>query len=124
VDARLHPRSRARAGLDLQTIEPSWLSGYALAAASDVLLHDAQYSEEEYPAHIGWGHSSIEHVVSFAKRSGAHQLVMFHHDPRHTDAVLDGLCDRACTLWGPAGNLPVAAYEGMTLGVANLSTRS
>lgn len=111
-------------GLDLMTIEPSWLSGYALAAASDVLLHDAQYTEEEYQAHIGWGHSSIEHVVNFAKRSGARQLVMFHHDPRHTDVILDDLCERACALWGPAGNPPVVAYEGMRLTAASLPTRS
>jgi phosphoribosyl 1,2-cyclic phosphodiesterase len=109
-------------GLDLATIEPSWLSGYPLAAAADILLHDAQYSEAEYPMHIGWGHSSIEHVVRFAQRSGAHQLVMFHHDPQHTDAMLDELCARAGDLWGSPDSLPVVAYEGMRLQGAVLPT--
>jgi phosphoribosyl 1,2-cyclic phosphodiesterase len=102
-------------GLDVRTIEPSWLSGYPLAAKADVLVHDSQYSEEEYLGHIGWGHSSTDHVVGFAQRSNVEQLVLFHHDPCHGDVTLESMLDHACELWGSAGNPPVLAYEGMEL---------
>jgi len=102
-------------GLDVRTIEPSWLSGYPLAAKADVLLHDSQYSEEEYQHHIGWGHSSTDHVVGFAQRSDVSQLVLFHHDPCHGDEALETMLGRARELWGPAGRAPVLGYEGMDL---------
>ncbi|MHB8467656.1 MAG: MBL fold metallo-hydrolase [Acidimicrobiales bacterium] len=102
-------------GLDLATVEPAWLSGYPLAANADVLVHDAQYTEAEYPNHIGWGHSSVDQVVHFARRSGVARLVLFHHDPRHTDGVLDVFLQRACELWGTEGLPPVLAHEGMSL---------
>jgi phosphoribosyl 1,2-cyclic phosphodiesterase len=102
-------------GLDLSTVEPAWLSGYPLAAGVDVLLHDAQYTEDEYPHHIGWGHSSVDQVVNFARRSGVQRLVLFHHDPCHTDGALDAFLDRACELWGAGGSPPVLAHEGMSL---------
>lgn len=71
--------------------EPRWTSGYALAEGADLLIHDAQYTDEEYPAHIGWGHSTIGHAVAFARHVGARRLIAFHHDPRHDDDTLDRL---------------------------------
>ena len=53
-------------GIDLAGLDPSWVSGFTIAEAVDVLLHDSQYTEDEYPDHVGWGHSSIDHVVTFA----------------------------------------------------------
>jgi phosphoribosyl 1,2-cyclic phosphodiesterase len=101
-------------GKDLRHTEVSWVSGYGLAAGADVLLHDAQYTESEYPNHIGWGHSSVEHVVTFATKSGVKQLVLFHHDPRHTDEQLEALLARATELWdGAGGPPPILAHEGM-----------
>jgi phosphoribosyl 1,2-cyclic phosphodiesterase len=105
-------------GTDVLRVELPWLSGYELAAGADVLLHDAQYSPEEYPMHVGWGHSSIDDVVGFAVRSDVEQLVLFHHDPRHSDATLERLLHHACDVWearggGPAR--PVLAYEGMRI---------
>jgi ribonuclease BN (tRNA processing enzyme) len=102
-------------GLDLERVEASWLSGYHLAAGVDVLVHDSQYTEDEYPAHVGWGHSSVAHVVTFARRAGAGRLVMFHHDPLHTDVALEELHGRARELWGAGTAPPVLAYEGMSL---------
>ena len=102
-------------GLEIEAVEPSWLSGYPLAQDCDVLLHDSQYSEDEYPQHVGWGHSSIGHVVNFAVRAGVRQLVMFHHDPRHIDEALEGLLTRACELWSGPGSPPILAREGMNL---------
>ena len=50
-------------------VDPEWLSGYSLAEGATVLMHDAQYFEHEYPNHIGWGHSSVDHAVEFARAS-------------------------------------------------------
>jgi phosphoribosyl 1,2-cyclic phosphodiesterase len=66
-----------------------WTSGYDLAAGADLLIHDAQYSAEEYRDHVGWGHSGFDDVVRFAELARVKRLVPFHHDPAHTDSDLD-----------------------------------
>lgn len=71
--------------------EPEWTSGFALAADADLLIHDAQYTEEQYRARVGWGHSTIPQAVAFAAAVRARRLVLFHHDPTHSDADLDRL---------------------------------
>ena len=71
--------------------EPDWTSGFGLAAGADLLIHDAQYTDSEYPAHVGWGHSSISHTLAFAEMTGVGRLVTFHHDPQHDDATIDAL---------------------------------
>ena len=102
-------------GIDLDSLDVTWLSGFDLMDGVDVLFHDAQYFDEEYAAHLGWGHSSISHTVSMGKRAHVGQLVLFHHDPAHTDDDLDDLLERAVALWDGAPNPPVLAYEGMEL---------
>jgi len=72
-----------------------WTSGYNLARGAEMLIHDAQYSEEEYETHVGWGHSTIAQAVSFALMTRARKLVTFHHDPSHDDATLDALVNQA-----------------------------
>lgn len=71
--------------------EPEWTSGYDLARDVDLLFHDSQYGYEEYKDRIGWGHSSIEDTLAFAKLCRVKKLSLFHHDPGHTDDVLDSL---------------------------------
>lgn len=66
-----------------------WTSGFDLAEGAEVLIHDAQYTAEEYKSRVGWGHSSFEHALAFAGLTGVGQLVTFHHDPAHTDDMLD-----------------------------------
>ena len=57
-----------------------------LAEGADVLIYDAQYLPEEYEAHRrGWGHSHWREAVNVVMESGAKELVLFHHDPDHTD---------------------------------------
>ncbi len=68
-----------------------WTSGHDLARDAEVLIHDAQYSAEEYAAHVGWGHSALPDTLAFASAVGAGHLVPFHHDPAHTDDDLDAL---------------------------------
>ena len=72
-----------------------WISGAALAHDADLLLHDAQYFESEYEERIGWGHSSVAHAVAYSHAVDARRLVLFHHDPTHSDGVLEQLQDRA-----------------------------
>jgi phosphoribosyl 1,2-cyclic phosphodiesterase len=108
-------------GVDLRSLGVDWLSGHAVAREADVLIHDAQYSEEEYPEHVGWGHSSIEHVVTFAQLAKVKRLLLFHHDPHHSDAELDALCVRARELWpGSEDRLHVGA-EGMEIDLSKVA---
>jgi len=106
-------------GVRLADLESEWISGHALAEDVNVLVHDCQFSEVEYPSRIGWGHSSVGQAVEFAQRAGAAQLVLFHHDPDRSDDGLDRLVERATELWDESsGSAPVAAREGMTLEIA------
>lgn len=106
-------------GLDLAAVEPEWVSGYALAFGADTLFHDAQYTEEEYPKRIGWGHSSIAHTVTFGLIAKVRQLLLFHHDPLHSDAQLESMLVRARELWGEDSDDHLAlAFEGMELEIS------
>jgi phosphoribosyl 1,2-cyclic phosphodiesterase len=82
-----------------------------LAAGADILIYDSQYTPEEYPAKVGWGHSTWQAGADLARAAGVPQLVLFHHDPGRTDAQLAELEAKA------AAHLPgtVAAREGMVL---------
>jgi ribonuclease BN (tRNA processing enzyme) len=102
-------------GIDLDELEPEWLSGHELADGVDVLVHDGQYSEAEYAERVGWGHSSVADAVRFAKKANVGQLVLFHHDPDRSDAGVDRLVQQAAELWNGNGSPPVAACEGMTI---------
>lgn len=58
---------------------------------ADLLIADGQYTEDEYPQKIGWGHSSVPKILDTAFKSNVKQLAVFHHDPQHSDKFLDGL---------------------------------
>ena len=73
---------------------PEWTSGYDLAIDSDILFHDAQYTKEEYASRIGWGHSSVNDAVAFATMVRAKRMLMFHHDPSHTDEMLEKMLEQ------------------------------
>jgi len=90
-------------GVDLDRLEPDWISGFALSEDADLLIHDGQYADEEYPDHLGWGHSALSHSLAFARRTGARRTALFHHDPLHSDAWLDAHAERAAREWEAAG---------------------
>ncbi|HEY6836426.1 MAG TPA: MBL fold metallo-hydrolase [Gaiellaceae bacterium] len=92
-----------------------WISGGAIAEGVDLLLHDSQYFEDEYPQYVGWGHSSVADAVAYADAVGARRLVLFHHEPLHDDDSLDRLEARARELAGRNGDGPTLAREGMVL---------
>jgi phosphoribosyl 1,2-cyclic phosphodiesterase/CheY-like chemotaxis protein len=56
---------------------------------ADLLIHDAQYIAAEYPAKVGWGHSSVEYVVKLSQLAHVKRLVLTHHDPLREDDALD-----------------------------------
>jgi phosphoribosyl 1,2-cyclic phosphodiesterase len=91
-----------------------WTSGYSLAAGADLLIHDAQYSADEYQARVGWGHSAIEHTVAFGDLAKARHLVTFHHDPSHDDWQLDQLTGYAASL-SNSGMQVIPGTEGAVL---------
>lgn len=99
-------------GANLETLEEEWISGFDLARGASMLIHDGQYSDAEYPDHIGWGHSSLSHALSFARRTGARRTVLFHHDPMHSDDWLDGHVAEARERWRAGGGAP----DGIALG--------
>src|SRR4030095_6066823 len=68
--------------------DPQWISGMDLAENADLLLHDAQYTREEYATKKGWGHSSMDDAAFFASVAGVTHLLLSHHDPSHTDDQL------------------------------------
>ena len=60
-----------------------------LMRGADLVFYDATYTEEEFPCHKGWGHSTWQEAVRLADLAGSGTLVLFHHDPKHEDADLD-----------------------------------
>jgi CheY-like chemotaxis protein len=84
-------------------------------SGADLVIHDAQYTLEEYPSKLTWGHSPAELAVDFALAAGAKRLALFHHDPLRNDASLDRLVE-SCRKRAVAGELDVfAAAEGQTI---------
>ena len=81
-------------GWDRIPHDPAWVSGTDLAAAADLLIHDAQYTAEEDAQRVGWGHSSTTQVVDFARLVEARHLLAFHHDPGHDDWELDSMWEK------------------------------
>jgi len=62
---------------------------------ADLLIVDAQYTDEEYRRHVGWGHGSVSSVVSLAADADVKRLLLFHHDPNHDDEMVDKIVDKA-----------------------------
>jgi phosphoribosyl 1,2-cyclic phosphodiesterase len=108
-------------GAELAKLEREWISGFDLARDADLLIHDCQYTDDEYPLHVGWGHSALSDTLTFARRVGARRLLLFHHDPLHSDDFLDRLHIAACERWERIGGNPadvLMAAEGAELEIA------
>ena len=71
--------------------DAKWTSGFDLAAGASMLIHDSQYTASSYSDRIGWGHSTLHQVLSFATQARVESVVTFHHDPEHSDEMLDRL---------------------------------
>ncbi len=90
-------------GSPLSELDDDWISGFELGRGASLLIHDCQYTDTEYPNHLGWGHSPVSDALAFAQRVAAQRLLLFHHDPLHTDDFLDGLCGEVTERWEQLG---------------------
>ena len=97
------PTTSRRSARTSTTLEADWISGYDLARDASLLIHDCQYSDAEYPDHVGWGHSALSHALAFARRVEAERTLLFHHDPLHSDEFLDGMDRQARERWAALG---------------------
>jgi phosphoribosyl 1,2-cyclic phosphodiesterase len=91
-----------------------------LARGADLLIYDAMFTDEEFQGHPGWGHSTWSAGVRVARAAEVGKLVLFHHDPGHSDTVVRAIEQQAATA------LPgtIAAREGMTLQVRARAVRA
>ena len=87
-----------------------------LCEGVDLLIHDAQYTPGEFEKKKDWGHCTVDYAVTVAKQAGARRLVLFHHDPAHSDDFLDRLLEGARAAAANGGpDEVIAAYEGLTI---------
>lgn len=70
-----------------------------LIEGADLVIYDSTYTEEEFPNHIGWGHSTWEEGMKLCQMANAKQLAIFHHDPEHDDDFMDQLAAEATRTW-------------------------
>jgi ribonuclease BN (tRNA processing enzyme) len=84
-----------------------------------VVIHEAQYTPEEYPAKKNWGHSTYTYVVQMAAVAGVRRLFLTHHDPSHDDAFVARIEQRAQELAQRLGSSMEVrcAYEGCEIKV-------
>lgn len=88
----------------------------------DVLIHDAQFTDEEFAERSSWGHCTIDYAYELAVAAGVSTLVLFHHDPGHSDDMLDEvvvrLSQRSAETGGP---VVVCGREGLNMSVSHLA---
>ena len=104
-----------QAELEKQREVPETLVEFVRGA--DLLIADAQYTDLEYPKHVGWGHPRATTVVDLAVLAGVKQLALFHHDPMHSDADVEAIvqqCRARARMFG-SQLFTFAAREGLEL---------
>ncbi len=84
-----------------------------LCQDADLLIHDSQYTEDEFVELFDWGHSTPAYAVHVATQAGVKRLDMFHHDPSHNDRQIDTMLRAARQIAQATGKVEVnAAKEG------------
>ena len=102
-----------QAPVDRTTVDPQVLD---LCEGVDLLIHDSQYTEDEFVELFDWGHSTPAYAVNVATQARVKRLDMFHHDPGHTDRQIDAMLRSARQIAQATGTLEVhAAKEGGTI---------
>lgn len=91
-----------------------------LADNADLMIYDATYTDDEYysekSSKIGWGHSTWQEAVKAAKAANVKQLVIFHHDPLHTDDFMDQVKEDTARVFPNS----VVAWEGLEIDVMTI----
>ncbi|WP_428267317.1 MBL fold metallo-hydrolase [Haliangium sp.] len=83
-----------------------------LIAGADLVIYDSTYTDESFQAKVGWGHSTWQEGIRVCREAGAKRLVIFHHDPDHTDDIMSDIERQAADAW-PGGT--IVAREGMRI---------
>ncbi|NLA36381.1 MAG: MBL fold metallo-hydrolase [Actinobacteria bacterium] len=82
----------------------------------DVLIHDAQYNDDEFALRHDWGHCTIDYAVEVARQANAKRLVLFHHDPAHDDDQVERLgADARARSLAAGGPDVIVGFEGLVL---------
>jgi ribonuclease BN (tRNA processing enzyme) len=116
------PEHEPALGQDLERDPVESISGLALARNASLLIHDAQYTAEEYVRTRGWGHSTLHDALAFARRAEAEQVALFHHDPAHDDIQLDAMAAEAADAWSSRVGDPGGVFVARERDVLELST--
>lgn len=86
-----------------------------LAQGADLLIHDSQYTVDEFSLKYNWGHCTTDYAVWFAATAGVKRLALFHHDPTRSDAAIDEIAECAARAGRLAGVEVFCAVEGLTV---------
>lgn len=87
-----------------------------LANNADVLIYDSQFTPEEYKTRVNWGHSTGQKGVEIAKKAKVKRLVLFHHDPSHTDRDIDNILENCKEIAGKDLEV-IVACEGLEIDI-------
>jgi len=71
----------------------------SLIAGADLVVYDSTYTDAEFPARVGWGHSTWQEGVRLCRQAGARSLAIFHHDPEHDDRFMSRVETEARAMW-------------------------
>mgnify|MGYP000325742422 CR=1 FL=1 len=70
-----------------------------LIEGADLVVYDSTYTDDEYPSHVSWGHSTWQEGIRLCREAGAKRLGIFHHDPDHDDAFMRNIAAEARAVW-------------------------
>jgi phosphoribosyl 1,2-cyclic phosphodiesterase len=113
-------------GAPLSQLDDDWISGFELARDASLLVHDCQYTDQEYPQHVGWGHCALSDALEFGHRTGAKRMLLFHHDPLHSDDFLDAVSGEVAARWqalGGGSEQVELATERRELAISDVAAR-
>lgn len=86
-----------------------------LAAGADLVIHDSQYTSDEFAQKYNWGHCTAEYAVWFATTAKAKRLALFHHDPNRSDDDVETIGECAAKVGRLTGLEVLVAREGLVV---------
>ena len=90
---------------------------YDLCRGVDLLIHDSQYTQDEFEMKFNWGHCTVDYAVWLATHTRVRSLALFHHDPTRSDDAVDALSACAAKVGQASGLEVITAREGLTVDV-------
>jgi phosphoribosyl 1,2-cyclic phosphodiesterase len=86
-----------------------------LISGADLVIHDSQYTQDEFAQKFNWGHCTVDYAVWIASHCKARRLALFHHDPTRSDDAIDALGECAVKAGELMGLEVIVAREGLTV---------